>query len=453
LNDPFKSYLLGPFSFFIYKYIYMSVKDAHDDGHCYGMSALAMNYFYEHLPTPSEAIPYQLDYSQIDEDIEYYHNKQIIDLSTFSILYFWGKPNSPISNTNQWDIIKESIEGGNPIIIGLQSASGSRHAVIGYALNDDGDVLIYDPTYPATEQDPINIIDITEGNSEVTISYEWDSGTVWNSWVALSYEQASIVEKYFDKVKNSLWFLANCPLELKVYDQNGTEIGESLSDGETHMVVVTDPSNEEYKVELTGTGEGPYNLSIGRYYNGVMTYQNSTGTITLDEIIEEKLTVTGGQIELHDDQTPTDDGDDDQDMFIFAGFGALVVLVIVVSVGIMMKKKRMKGKDKLQERKMENLKTTQPLPSLPSQSLLSTQVPQQAPQQQPPQTTPEAPVEIPAHTDGIWTCNKCKKKWPMGELFCGKCGMKRQEYWKCPNCGNEVDGINNFCTICGTQKS
>jgi len=285
LNDPLKSLSMGPLMTMLYFYIYLKVKEIHGNGHCYGMCALALNYYNNHLPTPGNELPFVLDYDEVDEDIEYYHNKQVIDLSTFAILISWGKPYSNINNDNQWDLIKRSLENDQPLIIGLDSNNG-KHAVIGYDLDENGDVLIYDPSDPATESDPINVIDVTEQTTRTDIHYEWDNGIVWNSWVALSYEQASVVESFFDNLGNILWIKADCPVELHVYDEKGIELGETLSDGVTHLVLVNEPSNGYYRIELIGTGNGQYDLSVARGKDNGLIFENISGDISDGEINE-----------------------------------------------------------------------------------------------------------------------------------------------------------------------
>ncbi|MCK5560469.1 MAG: hypothetical protein KAJ51_07730, partial [Thermoplasmata archaeon] len=186
MSDEFHHYLdEGSTSALKYWFIYLFAKVSHRYGHCYGMSALAMNYYKDYLPTPGGSTSYELSYNQISSDIEYYHNWQVLNVSTFAMLESWGAEGSPINDENQWGLIKTTIESGEPIIIGLQSDRG-RHAVIGYAFDENGDVLIYDPSDPATEQNPTNYIDITELNSDITIQYQWDDGTTFNSWIALS---------------------------------------------------------------------------------------------------------------------------------------------------------------------------------------------------------------------------------------------------------------------------
>jgi hypothetical protein len=330
LNDEFHYYLEeGGSSVLKYLAIYLFGKLTHGYGHCYGMCALSMNYYNGYLSTPGGSIPYELTYDQVASDIEYYQNWQILNVNTYSILRSWGADNSPISDENQWDLIRSSVENGNPIIIGLQSEIG-KHAVIGYAINEEGDVLIYDPSYPMTDQDSSYIIDITQEDSGIDIYYQWEDGTIFYSWVALSYEQSNIVEWYYGQLENSLWVKADCPLELYVLDKNGNEVGDSSSDGETHLVVITNPSNEDYKVKLIGTGNGEYDIMIARIYNNQTTYNNISGAIKSGETIEYKIIVSDGIVEL-EEITPSEGKPFFSDYWwSFIIIGILILLSILI---------------------------------------------------------------------------------------------------------------------------
>ena len=333
LSDEYYIYLdEGPTSAFKYWFVYLFAKMTHKYGHCYGMCALSMNYYNGFLHIPGGLNPYELSYNQVASDIEYYHNWQLLNVSTFSILQTWGAVNSPINDENQWEIIQTSIRNGMPIIIGLQSDIG-RHAVIGYALNEDGDVLIYDSSDPANKQNPINVIDVKEYNSDVSIQYQWDDGTTFDSWVALSYEQAGIIEWYFDSLMDSLWFKADCPLELQILDKYENEVGVSLSDGETHLVVIQNPSNQDYKVKLTGTGDGRYNLTITRSYRGEIKYQNSTGIIKSGDTNEYEVSVKDGEIGLKE-VTPSEKGGLSLLHYLIIGIVVVIIIIIIVLIRV-----------------------------------------------------------------------------------------------------------------------
>lgn len=53
-----------------------------------------------------------------------------------------------------------------------------------------------------------------------------------------------------------------------------------------------------------------------------------------------------------------------------------------------------------------------------------------------------------------WKCPNCGTENDGENNFCGECGTKKPEnlFWKCPNCGIENDAKNNFCGNCGTKK-
>ena len=52
-----------------------------------------------------------------------------------------------------------------------------------------------------------------------------------------------------------------------------------------------------------------------------------------------------------------------------------------------------------------------------------------------------------------WKCPKCGTENAGDDNFCGECGGKKPEssVWKCPNCGKQ-DVKSKFCPACGTKR-
>jgi nitrous oxidase accessory protein NosD len=314
--------------------IYLYAKATHLMGHCYGMTTLAMKYYYDEITKPSNSITYELTYDQVASKIEYYQSYQNLNINTYSILQTWGKEDTLINNNNQWNIIKKSVEKGEPIIIGLDS-SISRHAVIGYGINEDGNVLIYDPSYPATIENPIKYIEMSESNSQISIEYQWEDKTKFDSWAAINYKQPDVVEWYFEQLENSLVVKADCPVELQTYDNNENELGDIISDGETHMSIILTPSHSHYVAELTGTDNGNYELSIIRIFNNEVTYQNTSGLINKSEIILYYFGIGNYQITIDEIKIikPQEQIKEDEP-FDFNLIIVIIVVVVIVVISI-----------------------------------------------------------------------------------------------------------------------
>lgn len=353
-NDKWHSHLKDK-TFFpqLCYFIYLFAKSTHTEGHCYGMCSLLLKYYNDQLSTPGGVDPYDLSLSQVVSDVEYFHNTQLLNYMIKAITGSWGEKYSPINDNNQWEIIRNSINNGIPLIIGLHSENGD-HGVIGYGINGDGDVLIYDPTFPATASEPTRVIELRSNNRPY---YAWK---VYNekdidinefrSWVALTYDQPKVFEWFYDLVENdSLMVKAECPLELSIIDENGVELNKTVSDGETHMALILNATNHHYRIKLNGTGNGNYTLKISRIHNEIIYNQTIKGIISKGQIMEYYISVEDDNFILQLIENP---------LSIIIMWSLIIGIVALLGVAIIIIRKKKKRK-KLEYNNKKEEKTDQ----------------------------------------------------------------------------------------------
>ena len=302
LNDPVWQRIFAlypPLEPILTLWVYLKLEDLHKEGHCLGMSTLVTRYhnFPEELSTNTI---YDLRVDDIDntgesvyERIDYYQQSQIIDCYTFATTRLLIL--DLLNNKDQLDTI---LNYGFPCIVVLSGekivdgkTEKSSHAVVPYDYNESSKTLfIYDPNHPDYEKSIEFSISGDSCTFDYPFWYETGEGNLkkgyYTSLCIIGYSDETILQLFLDLLKDSLFVRASCPVELTVYDPNGNEVGESLSDGENHLVIVSNVINGSYKVELKGTGTGEYNISMLRFLNNVTVYENISDVIDKDQVTQ-----------------------------------------------------------------------------------------------------------------------------------------------------------------------
>jgi hypothetical protein len=151
----------------------------------------------------------------------------------------------------------------SPVLVGLSGVHGA-HAVVAYDYDEHTRTLaIYDPNYPGVPR----IITFSED-----FSFEYAS---YSRLCALGYTDETILEAFVAQLDDFLWLMAECPVEVHVYDCEGKHVGRlangtiekeitaSYLAGEDIVFVgIPEPKREPYSVVVVGTDNGTYNLSL-----------------------------------------------------------------------------------------------------------------------------------------------------------------------------------------------
>jgi len=205
------------------------------------------------------------------------------------------------------------------------------------------------------------------------------------------------------------------------------------------------------QINLIGTGDEDYYLTVARTYNGEVTYQNSSGTLKSGKTIEYRLSVDFGEIVL---QEITNENDETMIQFWYL-FGAGIVIFVTTVLGVVISKRRKrKGGINLTE---SIKKASGDIPAVMNPNDGGAFLPHQTPQQSqinpPPSVPPSYPILDPTIPQQInSTCHACGYLLPIDVMFCWNCGMKQLKTWQCPSCKIPIDITNNVCTRCGTRK-
>ena len=260
--------------------IYLILKKAHGNGHCYGMSSLALHYYNtpDELPTPNI---YDLRINDKDKTGSSIYNR--IELNQIdAITNFYSFTKNMLLNYNKLNNQNELnniLDHGLPCMVGLSGEKNDQgkketysHAVLAYDYNKDNKRLyIYDPNYPDVEK----IITFSEINN----NYEFKYSNIYTRLCNLGDKDDGLINRFIELILDTLFIRASCPIELVVYNQTGGQVGEFFSDGETHMVIVNNVSDGKYKVQIIGTDQGNYNITILRHFHNKTTIEKFNETI------------------------------------------------------------------------------------------------------------------------------------------------------------------------------
>jgi hypothetical protein len=297
------AYVLGPnmnlgwdvtkdgFSFRNYGYL-----NSDFGGHCFGMADMSIRIFKDevniHQFDASANTTYQLQQNDgmLEWAILYYHMKQLEAWTAIRTALL------PISEVvTEFDNLRNIIASGEPALLCAGSSSdlvGQKHAVVAYGLstvdNQTYTVSIYDCNFNGTKR--FVTVNIATG------SFEMPGYSNFNKFIA--FKVGANVGNVLLDFTNTLWVRADCPVNLTLYDSQRDSVGELLNGGETHIIILSQPLNQNYTIEILGTGNGAYNLTVVRVDDNDIIYRNSSGNITQGARISYRISITDGGLEL-----------------------------------------------------------------------------------------------------------------------------------------------------------
>ena len=254
-----------------YWFVYLLSKRFHELGHCYGLSAAALDYYLHPKKVPEGKKVKDLSMEEACDEIEYYQTAWVFDLETVTkgLLLTLGS----ISLEAEYELVKQSIDGGEPVLIALYGGkSFIYHNVVGYDYEETGDrfyVYIYDPNYPQVER-MINL----RPDGQLQMAPYSSGGEKFTRFVCLGKRKVD-----YSIWDNMLGILVHSPVKVHIYDAQGKHVGlthEGIELGfpaiylhDDEAVIVLIPSyKDDYKLEIVGTGKGYYHLIIAQTFRG-----------------------------------------------------------------------------------------------------------------------------------------------------------------------------------------
>ncbi|MCG2825436.1 MAG: right-handed parallel beta-helix repeat-containing protein [Thermoplasmatales archaeon] len=288
-------------------------------GHCYGISSTSILYMENLL-----SLPYNVDYafeltkSQSASNINAYQSgRQVADIlyDTISARY------AHLSPQEQYTIIKDSIQNGEPIMVLMTSESGG-HAVVAYKIIEDSSkaiIYIYDSNhnYSASgnlfkQSFPYIIFNFTTSKFSYLDYTEFRAReptvTLGNVSQDMINDLISLITSML-RNNNLIAVTLDCPGDLLITDNQGRRTGivngvvvneipnaYIVSSDETEVYFV--PSNMEYSCKITGAGGGYYTLKMITPEQDFTRVCSVNSTLTTNTIDNLKITSNGNVINI-----------------------------------------------------------------------------------------------------------------------------------------------------------
>ncbi|RLE50310.1 MAG: hypothetical protein DRJ21_01785 [Candidatus Methanomethylicota archaeon] len=296
-----------------YWLLYLIGKKSHELGHCYGMSAAALDYYLHPEKIPNGKKVHELTMEEAANDIEYYQTHWIfdIDVVTKGLMLFSGL----ISPKDEFEFIKKSLYEGKPVIVALYCPEAYQllgisfpgfHNVVEYKFEEYEDEIIdyvYDPNYENQyyELGGSKIIYKYFIDDTLTMGYYYVGDLKCTRFASLT---GAVDYSIWDKI---LYILVHSPVELHVYNPQGKHVGLKegkletqfpavyIQDEEEGVTLVVIPRYEtgKYTIKLVGKESGRYNMTIASVFNGITYEKTVLGEIDKDE--EEYYTASISQ--------------------------------------------------------------------------------------------------------------------------------------------------------------
>jgi len=292
---------------------------AQDGGHCYGISSTSILYMENLL-----SLPYNTDYTfeltknQATSNINAYQSgRQLADIlyDTISARY------AHLSPVEQYNIIKNSIQNGEPIMVLMTSESGG-HAVVAYKIIEDSDkamIYIYDSNHNYStsgnlfEQSfPYIIFNFTTSKFSYLDYIEFRAReptvTLGNVSQDMINDLISLIISML-RNNNLMAVTFECPGDLLITDIQGRKTGivdglvvneipnaYVVSSGETEVYFV--PSNLGYSCKVTGTGSGDYTLKMITPETDITKICSVNSTLTTNTVDNLEIASDGDMINI-----------------------------------------------------------------------------------------------------------------------------------------------------------
>ena len=282
------------------------------NGHCYGMTYAAEEYYQSPNQLPSSAavasdIPDPTGKNtSVGDKIDFYQNSQTLNLSVWTT-YQLGSSSQDIDYQRQLEAMMNAIdETGTAGVTLYDSNSDSVHQILatGYTSDENTvEVEVYDPNYSADseaynlENSAVSVVFNRTGSHTTVQSYLGRYDRILYSNTDRRVDLTSMLrseqtrEWFKSMLTDVVAFATQSPVDLTVTDVDGNELSRMTAEGMSlepteydHLRTDFGSQASEYEVELTGTNDGEYTLEVqGRRADGTRLSTSVVGEISEGE--------------------------------------------------------------------------------------------------------------------------------------------------------------------------
>ena len=216
----FVNELINPSIYPLIPWMYLEYEERHKAGHCFGMSDLAKEFWYNPSLVPNDKTVYKLGlddyideqhtlYQEIDIHQEYQNFNPYVFIKSVFLQY------DMLNNAHELELIKNHLEIG-PTLIGLKGEGGC-HEVLGYSYDSTNrNLMIYDPNdnyysllYPS-ERKFIHF--------ENDFSFNYDKNNKFTRLSCDEEKSGNLVDQFYQLIYEALFFKTDCPLTMSVFN-------------------------------------------------------------------------------------------------------------------------------------------------------------------------------------------------------------------------------------------
>jgi len=323
---------------------YMFLKNLTFGGHCYGMTDEAVQYYNGSISRPSgKSTTYGLTQDEAQSDIESAQAKAGLN-AKFMLTYYAAKWKA-IDATHERNALLGRLDDKDPVplTLGYSNKDGSKTMIAyNYTYNSDGAVVlsVYDPDYPGVAK--TLTLEVTAEN-RLGPKGGYDKGydlLYINDWMDTTTVQM------MNLAFQGAWVLRlEGPGDIRVYDSNSNPVTPDLyfTDGQRSLAMFRTYQVDKYRVEVVGTGAGPYTLYSDLQPTGSVTFQTlqAKGSVKSGKVKVYYVDMTNGHYSLKPE--PTSGGGASSLGIVIGILAAMVVMAIIIVVILVLMKKKSKA--------------------------------------------------------------------------------------------------------------
>lgn len=327
-------------------YFYLSDNQSTLSGHCFGISKLEVDWYNNPSSKPSgtDTVRSLKMNDGLHQLIDTAQQSQVLDFYTYSRLILMETNGYTWSNLNEYQLIKNTVQRGSPVIMGLYDKShvfstDSKpfvHVVVVYKIESSSTI---DTVYIADPNKIIQTLQFDTSKTDLGLSYRV---------AAEGITDKTILNAFINYLSSGLAFWIQCPVTMQITDESGQSVGWAatgnklenfnalLYQANDNQLVVVPQATGSYKVELLGTGTGDYNLTMFRTSEMQIIVESKVSSIASEQRIAYTVNVDNGTLENAANSSPwiyiT--------VFIIGGIVAIIIIATFVR-----RKRKIRGFD------------------------------------------------------------------------------------------------------------
>jgi hypothetical protein len=334
-------------------------------GHCYGMSASARNYFIN-PNSPQHNKVGDLTFEQASPQIRSLQISAYADpFLLANIFRLYAGQSDNLAELNK---IQSAVNTDGVAMVLLQNSITETpqiwfdHEVLVFKIDETSSgwsLWTYDSNYPGITR----FIEVDKTGSfsyKLNVYDNSPSSLIFDRFAAplTSVDALSYLEKFVD---GYLTISLHSPATITTIDASGrgvgsnqsglTEIQDALYSGlgsSPQVIIIPNPTSDNYKIEVTGTSDGAYTLNLDLLSSDNVTTLTFVGNITSQEVHQYNLEINGEMPIVTRDSTVVTSVPKNSETF-YAIFVATLSIVVLV-IAIVFKKRKNAAKSKIGNR-------------------------------------------------------------------------------------------------------